>query len=509
MPRKKKATEPLPAGGKDTKMKSEMRDLNLENEMMDKVLAARKKKLEQLKAMKAEEELLIGSSAPEGDDTEAAPGFEMFDSDTPQGRPFPPRRPYDRSPNGQLDRNSAFEATLAEFTETDGKVEIYRLKDNTYAKIGTYPAKEWGNSLESVAKKFGGGTYKIRLRAPDGTIGGETIVTFDEEAYPKPSQRPVEPAANPMELFKLMQEREEKNQDKFMVMMSTMMSTLANTIGQKSNMISNMNDLAHFKQLFADKDKPAPEPEEKVMKLLEMFQTGMEFGAKNSGGDSEPSIMSMLAKVLTGDGLPRLTEALKVGLQPPPQLPPRPRPQAPRPNPPVALVPPQAQQVLPLPAVSPATPAPAADEDGEEQPSDIPAASPQQEQPMSLASNFVVVTYKPVILGYAQHNADPRQVADMIIERVGRLNEGWLLIMDDFLKVPTTKELWVYGNAPELRAFDSWVDSVMAALAEGITEFFKEEPEEVPAEPAAVQAPAKPVKPKKEKAPKSEPEPTK
>lgn len=439
----------------DTKMQNEMRNLDLTNAMMKKALAEQKKNLEEMRKLKAEQALLVG----EDNDNQ---GFD----DSPSRS----RRPYDRSPEGQIERSAEFENTLSEFTDTEGKVEVYRLKDNNYAKVGTFPAKEWGNSLENVAVKFGGGTYKVRLRCPDGTLGGETICTFDEEAYPKPSLRPVDnTGANQMQLFEMMAQREEKNQDKFMLMMSTMMSTLANTIGQKTNMIANMSDLAQFKQLFGDKDKAKDGGAESVEKFLNMFQMGMEFGQKNAGGDGEPSFMNLIMKALSGDGLPKLTEALKASLPPPP--PPAAAPRAGAPRPAVRNIP----KSLPLPVQQGEAIVPE------------PANNPEPEAPqMSMVTKMFLSTYRPIILGYAKGNAEPSKVAELIVERVGALNEGWLLIVDDFLKVPTTKEMFVYANAPELREYEAWVDLVMVELSLAIAEYF--------AEPAP-----KAAKPKKEK----------
>jgi len=466
MPKRKtpEGGQDAPANKKPSKMTKEMAAVSLENEMLKKTLAERKKHLDELRKLKAEEAMLL-SGQDEGEGEGDGEGERLPPMAFGRRRmPFvAPRRPDERLANTE-----EFENTFAEFQNTDGKVEVYRLKDNTYAKIGAFPAKEWGDSLEGVAKKFGGGTFKVKLRSPDGTFSGETIVTFDEEAYPKPSQRPQEPAVNHLELLRMLQEKEEKNQDKFMTMMTAMMTTLAQTIGGKSNMISTMSDLAHFKELFANDKKESPD--EGVMKLLKMFEMGMEFKATNTPAvEGESGFLLGLAKeLLTGNNMTRLTEALKTtGKGNPPVRPALPPP-AVRPVAPAAMPP---APPPPPPAAAPAEAAPAQ-----------PEQPAQEEVEMDLKTKLFLATYRPIILGYAKAGKDPRQVAEMI---VARIPDEYLLIVDDVLKVETTKEAWVYTYAPELREFDPWVSAVMSEMSVAIAEAFSE-PAEGEGEPEGV-----------------------
>ena len=91
--------------------------------------------------------------------------------------------------------------------------------------------------------------------------------------------------------------------------------------------------------------------------------------------------------------------------------------------------------------------------------------------------NLFLMMYKPVIVNHAKANADPATLATQIVERIP---DAYILIVDDFLKMPTTKETIVYQYAPELREFDAWVDAVMLEMQKVIKESFEPETEEAP-----------------------------
>lgn len=410
-------------------IEEKLRSTSQENEMMEKVLKERKKRLAELEEVQARERLALGRSQDEMDNGEdsSAEGPRREFAGGPRRQMVGPRRMERESEEG-LERQEEFERTLEQFTETQGMVDVYRLKDGNYAKMASIEAKDWGTGLETVAKRFGGGTFKVRLRAPDGTFAGETVVHYDEEAYPKPSEKiTMQPqGVDQVAMLRAMNEMNERSNERMMSMMNGMMSTFASMNAGKSSMLNNMNDLMAFKEMLAEKKNPATE----LNTLVGVLQKGMELGA-NTSAPEESLLGSILGKVLNGDTISKLAQALSV-----------PAAQAEVPQPP-----PAARQQLPAPR--PQAP-----------------AKPKKEEGMSLFLKM----YKPAILGYAKKKENPRKLAELIVSRIYAIKPDALLVVDDFLKLPDTKESIVYDYAPELRAYDAWVEKVMAQMSIVIAE---------------------------------------
>jgi len=453
MPRKKnKDQKPTP---ETSAMKRRMSDLALENDMMEKAIKRREENLKRLRAIQADEALALANQDPEDDPPPPPPGMLA------NRRRF--HIPQEGEDEGE--RAGEFERTLADFSSTDGRVEVYRYRDNTYAKVGSFPAKEWGDSLEGIAKRFGGGTFKVELRDPNGTFAGKTIVHFDEDAYPKPSAKTVEPVSNNIEILRIMQENSDRNSQQMMTMLTTMMTTLASSLGNKQNLISNINELASFKDLFGPK---TVDDDEKAMKFLKMFETGMSMGKKLTPGESgEGSFLGgLLREVLSGENGLRLTEMLKSAARPAPGNGNGGRRAAPAPAPgsrPPALPPDIRPNPLSEPAGQPEL-------EPQPQPEERQEHEPMPQPDVDVKTKMMIAMYRPILFGHAQKNADPETVAEMILKRIS--SDDFLLIVDDAIQSPVTKELWVYSFAPELRDYDKWVGLVMAAMSRQIREMF-------------------------------------
>lgn len=449
-------------------LEAKLKALTLENEMLDKALKERQKKLDHMERLNAQERLLTGEepAEEENDDQPASPFFPRNLGIGGGGVVRNPNQSPEQA-DEYLRKQEDFERRLNEFQDTDGKVHIYRLKDgNNWAKMGTFSAKEWGGSLETVAKKFGGGTFKVRLHAPNGEFAGENIQEFDEEAYPKPSaiQAAVIPMQNNnLDIVKAMQDMNEKGQERFMAMQAQFMQTMGQMLGQKSSMISNVQDLAMFKEMFQDK-KPV-NPLDNMNTLMTVLQQGMNLGAQTSApvGEDGGILGKLLGSLMTGDNLARVGDIMRSAVTTPPASQPAPAP------------------VRRLPA----PPAPAAGASPAPQEAERPAANPNPPQKENTGMNLALLAYKPIIMGYARTKQSPKKTAEIIVSRIGSINEGWLLIVDDFLKLPDTKEKFVYSYAPELKEFDVWVDKVMKEMGSYIKELMTEaEAEEAEAEQA-------------------------
>jgi hypothetical protein len=448
MPKTKKAPA-VKDPSKLSPLEAKLKETLLENESLAKANKERKKHLEEMERLQAQERMLTAGPQEEEPEPEAssfmARNIGIGGGGVVRGMPRDEQQAEEF-----LQKQEAFEALLGDFQDTAGKVEIYRLKDgNNWAKMGSFSAKEWGNSLESVAKKFGGGTFKVRLRAPNGTMAGETITEFDEEAYPKPSAiaQPIVVPNNNIEMMKFMAESQEKANDRFMLVMGKFMESMGNVTGQKQNMISSVQDLALFKEMFTPKNEVKKNPLEDMNTLLTVLQQGMNLGAQTAPTESEGGLLGGLLKnLMSGENLNRVGDILRQVVTP-----------MPPPPPPAPAQPQIARQPAPVQQAQPVTKKP---EEGN-------------------AMNLAVIAYKPIILGYATKKSNPKKVAEIIVSRVGAINEGWLLIVDDFLKLPTTKDEFVYKYAPELRQFDGWVDKVMKEMGLYIRELMEEAEAEV------------------------------
>ena len=482
MPRKKgqkaQSVKPL------SQMEGQIKQTQLENEMLDSVLKEREKRLKKLEEMKARERLLLneGPLPGEGDNGE---GEEIEGLPEPRHRFMSPRG-IEREQQEMLQKQESFEKILSDFGDTQGRVEVYRLKDGVYHRMGSINANEWSDGLEGVAKRYGGGTFKVRLRAPDGSFAGETIVPFDEDAYPKPSEKAqllpaIVQAPDQSAMLRVITEMNERSNERQMMMMKTMMESMAAMSNNKpSSMLNNMNDLMAFKEMLAEKKNPANE----LGTLVSVLQKGMELG--QSAAPAEGGILDgLLSKILSGDTIARVAQALAPATQPqaeggadnPPPPPPAPRRQL---------------------------PAPAAQGHQHQQQQQAVRQNPPPAKREDDKMNLAVMMYKPVILGYAKNKVAPEKVAKMIVARIAAINEGWLIIVDDFLKLPDTKAKFVYSYAPELKPADKWVDAVMSEMAKTIQTMYQEAEVERPAKKAA--AAKKPADKKPAPAPAEKPE---
>jgi hypothetical protein len=454
MPRKKNTqSDPTKLSPIEQKAKA----INLENESLDKALKEKKKRLDELERLNAQERLLTA-----GDPDPEAEGSEEGGAEGPS-RFFPrnlgiggggvlrgePRNP--EQAEEFMRKQEDFERKMAEFVDTDGRVHVYRLKDgNNWAKMGSYSAKDWGGSLETVAKKFGGGTFKVRLHAPNGEFAGEQIVEYDEEAYPKPAAIaalvPVQNNNN-SDMLKIMMEMQATMHRETQAQMANFMQTMAGVMGNKASLVSSVQDLAMFKEMFTDKTKV--NPMDNMNTLLTVLQQGMNLGAQTAPPEGEGGLISkLLGSFLTGENLNRVGDIMRTVVTAPQAPAPAPAPQA------------QPQRQLPPPAPKPAANPNPTVKEGDN------------------GMNLVVMAYKPIIMGYAKTKQNPKKTAEIIVSRIAAIKSEWLLIVDDFLKLPDTKEKFVYAYAPELKEYDAWVVKVMKEMSMYIKELMDEAEEE-------------------------------
>ena len=481
MPKTKKKGADAASGAKPLDaLELKIKELSEKNEMLDRTLKEREKRLNKMEALNAQERILTGEAPEAGEETDPDDGgpspFFPRNLGTGGGGVFRSRPSSPEQADEYIRKQEEFEIQLRDFTQTEGKVDVYKLGSdgNTWEKMGSNSAKDWGTSLEKCAKTFGGGTYKVRLRAPNGTFVGENIVDFNVDAYPKPSAVAAAPLQrdNSAEMTKMMMEMQLRMHQESQAQQAQFMQTMATMMGQKASMINSVQDLALFKEMFAEKKTDKKSPTEDLNVLLTVLDQGMKLGAQTAPPEAEGGgglLSKLLMNLLTGENVARVGDIMKNAVQSPPAR--NPQPQLPAPG--------QA------PVRKPAQP----------QPQAASHANPPQEK--KEMKNPFILAYKAVILGYARKNQSPKKTAELIVSRIGGINPNWLLIVDDFLKLPDTKEKFVFDYAPELREHEAWVDKVMKEMGIYIKECLEASADQadVVPEPVKAQEPEKPATP--------------
>ena len=478
MARKKKGSV-AEAPQQSSELEKQMRQMALENEQMKSVLKDQEEQLRNLNKVNALKRLALGQQPePELPTEDEEEDDELDDSPAPTAQP----------PEGAaFDKNGAFERTLQSFNErSEGSIEIFRIKENgVEAKIGTFSVKDWGGSLEKCAKSFGGGEFKAILRDARGHFQGHTVVTYDEDAYPRPTSKqgiPVPiPGSQPdiAEIMKAMQAQQDRQQDKMFTMLTAIIQ-----MNNKPSGLSNLEEIIKVKKLLEPAADTTPNPVKDVTTLLGIFQKGVEAGqsfaptAEDKGEGGFMDIISALAPAMA----PILSKAMNQAPKPNPLAGAiadiRTAAQAQRGmivNPPAEQAPPQPQQPQ-QPDAQP--PAPAAAE------AEVVPNSATEDNSMGVGGNLIIALYKGPILDMAHKNFDPEKTADMILIKIP---EDYYSISLDFCSKPDRFEL-ACGFIPELKPYPEWVAKVLDAGKESLIQYYKELDEQAAEEKAVAEA---------------------
>jgi len=426
MPAKKPTKTKKELAKQLSEMEKKLSKMDIENRQAKRILEEREKTLEKFQELNAKKRLIDVEDID--DDIESSENEELEED---------------------IVKNSEFEKTLKEFNQNSiGKIEIFRLKENgVHAKVGVFPVKEWGNTLDKIAQKYGGGEYIVHLRDDNGRFAGKTNVYYDEIAYPKPQSSPAYPhfvqqnTPDISELLKTLQEQSEKNTDKFMTMMMTFTQTLAQTLGNKRNLIESLNDVVMIKKLFDNDKKPVETPKDdsplkQIDNLLKIFQKGIEMGTMTAGTEKneEPfmELLKMLAPAVT-NGLVKptakkhpLTEAVENVVKK---------------DSPSKLV------------------------------QNIPQVETKKEENSMDKTNMILALYKPSILDMAKNNFDAAKTAEMILLRVP---EDYYGMCFDLSKNPQRYE-FTCKYIPELKEYKEWVEKVFTEGEKILTEFYADQ----------------------------------
>jgi hypothetical protein len=408
-----------------------MAQMTLENAQLKQVNEETRKAMETLQTTIAQRRLTLNQIAAEAPEIEEAPPEEPLETG---GAP------------ALFESNSKFESTLRDFnSRSEGTIEIFRIKENgVEAKIGSFSVKDWGTSLEKCAKSYGGGEFKAVLRDENGHYRGNTVVYYDELAYPRPPAGAIgsapQPAADLSDLVKTLHQQSEVQQDKTMAMFMKMMEVVNNR--PQANPVGELENLIRLKKLMEPPQVESPSPLKDVSTLLSLFQKGVETGEKmapraETGGEGDfMSLLSMLAPAVA----PALGRVLAKS------------------TPPQELS--KALDVIKEKAGVPAVPAAAVEI----------TASPEVKD-MDFKTKMILALYKGPLLDMAKNSFDAAKTAQMILLKVPEEHYSMAL---DLASAPNRLEL-VYGYIPELSSFAPWTESVLKEGAEILRQYFTEE----------------------------------
>lgn len=320
-------------------------------------------------------------------------------------------------------------ASIIDGLDDDGKFWVYRLNDRGQsAMVGNYPLSEWPDRLEEIARKAGGGTFRISFRNARGHPIKQVTQTYDEKFYAE-KEKERDPAGGLMAVLAEMQKNTAAVLESGRRDMMDMMKTLVTVMGGKQSG-PDYKDIAMLGEIFA-KGKGGGD-------AVDVLKTGIELGMKMAEG-KEPS--STLDRVLETIAAPAAGLLSKLAENPP---------------------------VLGRPKASPARPA-AAPKPLPEPPA--PPAPVMVEAPVDpIKVHPFYTTYVPKVLEAAKKKEDPAEWAEYVLDMIPALYHPKLL---ELIQKPDLVE-YLGSYEPDARNCAVWIVTVRDAI---LKQF---DPEEIP-----------------------------
>ncbi len=360
-------------------------------------------------------------------------------------------------PESKLDR-------ILKTLNGEGKIEVFKMTAGTPCKVGTYQLDDYPDIMESIARKHGGGDYRIRFKNPRGEYVGQDTQSFDPDAYAKPGAALAAPAGGDLmaQLLAQMQAREDRLMSKIDSQQAQMNALLLEIVkagqqgGGHTRSAEEMLALMKMaKEMGGEKESPLGAVRD-IIEAVSMLQGAGVTEAPNPINLAIDKAFQLIGPLL---GAWAAKQAGATGPTParPAALP------APAPNP--AL--PRAQEAA-LPAPAPSSPIPAS----------TPAAAP-------------VATPDPRLKGYAASllqaasaGASPDRTADMVLAAISDDEVDALHAMvDDPAFVGQ-----MLAAEPALVPHQAWLVSLCKAIKDGLQP--ADEPVPATAEPTVETAPA-------------------
>lgn len=371
--------------------------------------------------------------------------------------------------NGEVLELSDFERTFQDMADAaEGKIVILKRNEEStrFETIGTFEIEGWGRTLDTMAKRYGGGEFRVKLMDADGHYikGGSATLVYSKAAFPDPKVAAggAAPGGAGLDFLSFMKEsaaQQEKSLDRTVAMMRGMFESIVALMNKgdgRSGLVQSVQDLQALQQMSGS----APMKPSDVLELFAMMKELS--GGGESGGGSERGFLETLALELVkksgGVNPTALMSQLKNAARPP--LPPPPAPPVP------SVSAPQVPVNIPAPAAT--TPTPAAPE---------PPPAPKSLFPFH---GPIVDRYIPAYAEMAINRVDPATVAQTIYDR---LPDDYCMLAFDFAESPDASQVIATLGEPFASSQD-WVKQVLEQLSRIKTE--EEWPGKKAEEPAHV-----------------------
>ncbi|NMC98895.1 MAG: hypothetical protein GYA62_04160 [Bacteroidales bacterium] len=220
-----------------------------------------------------------------------------------------------------------FETFIKNNSAFGSRVSVSRWDNdtNSWAKVGDYSIKDFENSSDLIARKYGGGTYKFQIRDEKGKYVGQYTETFDKLAYPEKTPTPPNPflfnqpvpqdTTNLNEIVSTMMkemrenqnatiQQTKENQNLMLGLMSQIITGLmANSQKPQPSLLENPNLLRELKDLLGN-ESVKQNPMNDIKTLLSVLKAGIDLGSdiaeKHEPVESESVIELALKKLLAG-----------------------------------------------------------------------------------------------------------------------------------------------------------------------------------------------------------------
>ena len=379
------------------------------------------------------------------------------------------------------------QSLLSQLGDDDHKITVARWnnQEKLFARLDSYSHKEF--DLDTLGDAYGGGKYKIMVFRPNGQIRFTKVVVIDSAKKPKidPAQMVstaqgaqviMAPQQDNSKMFDLMVQQNNRSQEMFMVLVTKMAEAFASKAAPAApapSIVKDLSDVLAIQKMLEAKGDPA---QNNMNTMLGVLKQGLELGQLaspnsgegNSGGGVMDIVTGLLGKFVGNQ--PGFADKVVGALAPMA----RPNPPAPAPQRPMVQPTVQAQ---PQPQIS-QTPAPVPAPQVEEA---VVETTPK-EQTMDLGLRLVIAMYKGPVLDMAKQDFDAEKAADIIIMRIP---ESYYPLCLDFTAKPDRLAV-VTQFIPELQQFSPWVDKVLTAGNQALTEYFKPEVESAEVAPQEV-----------------------
>lgn len=334
--------------------------------------------------------------------------------------------------------------------EGEGSFEVFYQDNGSEAKVGKYDIRDWPNRMEQIAKKKGGGDFKVVFRNSSGHYAGQTTRTYDPDAYG--GKRGGSDGGADMGRFLEILERKEESHQRAMESLRLEMTKMQMEMIKAMSgggVMRNAQDIALIAKLFKEDTK-----KEDTFEQVRKFTDLLTYLKEGPAAEPVPFLQDAITK-----GLSLLKPIVEAGAR---------RLNAPAPG-------------AGTPGTIPALPA---------------TASAGMPGPVAAAQSSVPASADPVLTAYAQRlsmaivqGLTPNSVATLIFENIEEKDVDGLRMVAGDMEI----EKKLSSISPTIRQNPSWIADFFQAIRENFSQMDEIGSLDVPAKEAEGQEDASPA----------------